>query len=153
MVTNPTNRKNIIAGQNDYRIGFDHCGYDWSLTAGTLGVIRVPPFYQFVGGDGHTFDACSDPTATFDSQGNAYVGGVLFDITSGREPFVVAKSNAGIGGACTHSPDPAGGFQTFRDTPLGVVANDNDPNIAHDKEFIVADSTKSSPSTWWNPRR
>jgi hypothetical protein len=145
VITNPTNQKNMIAGQNDSRIGFNHCGYDWSFDGGDTWGDQVPPFYQFVLADGHTADACSDPTATYDSKGNAYVGGVLFDISSAASAFVVAKSNAGIGGAFYHSPDPAGGFQTFRDTPLGVVANDNDPNIAHDKEFIVADSSKSSP--------
>ena len=94
--------------------------------------------------DGHTADACSDPTATFDSQGNAYVGGVLFDVGSAASAFVVAKSNAGIGGAFYHSPAP-GPFQTYSDTPLGVVASDNDPNIFNDKEFIVADASKWSP--------
>jgi hypothetical protein len=145
VVANPTNPRNLIAGQNDSRIGFNHCGYDWSFDRGRTWGDQVPPFFQFVMADGHTADACSDPTATFDSQGNAYVGGVLFDVGSAASAFVVAKSNAGIGGAFYHSPDPAGGFQTYRDTPLGVVASDNDPNIFHDKEFIVADSTSSSP--------
>jgi hypothetical protein len=145
VVANPTNSRNLIAGQNDSRIGFNHCGYDWSFDRGKTWGDQVPPFYQFVMADGHTADACSDPTATFDSQGNAYVGGVLFDVGSAASAFVVAKSNAGIGGAFYHSPNPAGGFQTYRDTPLGVVASDNDPNVFHDKEFIVADSTSSSP--------
>jgi hypothetical protein len=145
VVANPTNSRNLIAGQNDSRIGFNHCGYDWSRDRGKTWGDQVPPFYQFVMADGHTADACSDPTATFDSKGNAYVGGVLFDVGSAASAFVVAKSNAGIGGAFYHSPDPAGGFQTYRDTPLGVVASDNDPHIFHDKEFIVADSTSSSP--------
>jgi hypothetical protein len=145
VVANPTNSRNLIAGQNDSRIGFNHCGYDWSRDRGKTWGDQVPPFYQFVMADGHTADACSDPTATFDSHGNAYVGGVLFDVGSAASAFVVAKSNAGIGGAFYHSPNPAGGFQAYRDTPLGVVASDNDPNIFHDKEFIVADSTSSSP--------
>jgi hypothetical protein len=145
VVANPTNSRNLIAGQNDSRIGFNHCGYDWSNDRGKTWGDQVPPFFQFVMADGHTADACSDPTATFDSKGNAYVGGVLFDVGSAASAFVVAKSNAGIGGAFYHSPNPAGGFQTYRDTPLGVVASDNDPNIFHDKEFIVADSTSSSP--------
>jgi hypothetical protein len=145
VVANPTNSRNLIAGQNDSRIGFNHCGYDWSRDRGKTWGDQVPPFYQFVMADGHTADACSDPTATFDSQGNAYAGGVLFDVGSAASAFVVAKSNAGIGGAFYHSPNPAGGFQTYRDTPLGVVASDNDPNVFHDKEFIVADSTSSSP--------
>jgi hypothetical protein len=145
VVANPNDSRNLIAGQNDSRIGFNHCGYDWSFDRGKTWGDQVPPFYQFVMADGHTADACSDPTATFDSKGNAYVGGVLFDVGSAASAFVVAKSNAGIGGAFYHSPDPAGGFQTYRDTPLGVVASDNDPNIFNDKEFIVADSTSSSP--------
>ena len=33
---------------------------------------QTPPFWQFLLRDGHTADACSDPTATFDSKGNAY---------------------------------------------------------------------------------
>lgn len=141
---NPTNLKNLIAGQNDSRIGFNHCGYAFSFDAGNTWGDQIPPFYQFTLGDGHTADACSDPTATFDADGNAYVGGVLFDIASPASAFVVAKSNAGIGGAFYHTPAPLS-FQTYRDTPLGVVASDSDPNIAHDKEFIVADASTSSP--------
>ncbi len=141
---NPTNPQNLIAGQNDSRIGFNHCGYDWSFDGGRTWGDQVPPFYQFVLADGHTADACSDPTATFDADGNAYVGGVLFDINSAASAFVVAKSNAGIGGAFYHTPASLS-FQTYRDTPLGVIASDNDPNVFHDKEFIVADASKSSP--------
>lgn len=144
VVTNPNNRKNLIAGQNDSRLGFNHCGYDWSFDGGKTWGDQIPPFYQFIAGDGHTFDACSDPTATFDSKGNAYIGGVLFDIGSAASAFVVAKSNNPIGGAFYHSPKVQS-FQEYRDTPLGVVANDNDPNVFHDKEFIVADSNSSSP--------
>jgi hypothetical protein len=31
---NPLDERNIIAGQNDSRIGFNHCGYDWSFDGG-----------------------------------------------------------------------------------------------------------------------
>ena len=144
VVVNPTNPSNLIAGQNDSRIGFNRCGYDWSFDGGRTWGDQIPPFYQFVMADGHTADACSDPTATFDANGNAYVGGVLFDINSAASAFVVAKSNAGIGGAFYHTP-AAGSFQTYSDTPLGVIASDNDPNVFHDKEFIVADASPSSP--------
>ena len=144
IAVNPTNSLNLIAGQNDSRVGFNKCGYDWSFDGGRTWGDQLPPFYQFVNGDGVTFDACSDPTATFDSQGNAYVGGVLFEINYADSAFVVAKSNAGIGGAFYHSPKVQP-FQTYRDVPLGVIANDNDPNIFNDKEFIVADASKTSP--------
>lgn len=144
VAVNPTNPKNLIAGQNDSSIGFNHCGYDFSFDGGRTWGSQVPPFYQFVLKDGHTADACSDPTATFDAQGNAYAGGVLFDINSVASAFVVMKSNAGIGGAFWHTPK-AGTFQAYSDTPVGVVASDNDPNVFNDKEFIVADATASSP--------
>ena len=141
---NPTNPNNLIAGQNDSRIGFNHCGYDWSFDGGKTWGDMVPPFYQFTLGDGHTADACSDPTATFDSVGNAYVGGLLFDVASPANAFVVAKSNAGIGGAFYHSPRVQS-FQEYRNTPLGVIANDTNPDIFNDKEFIVSDANAGSP--------
>lgn len=144
IAVNPTNPNNLIAGQNDSRIGFNHCGYAWSFDGGKTWGDQVPPFYQFLLASGHTADACSDPTATFDAAGNAYVGGVLFDVASPASAFVVAKSNAGIGGAFYHTP-AALSFQAYRNTPLGVVANDNNPDIFHDKEFIVADSNPASP--------
>src|SRR6266446_3839593 len=31
VAVNPTDPSNIIAGQNDSRIGFNHCGFDYSL--------------------------------------------------------------------------------------------------------------------------
>lgn len=144
IAVNPKNTKNLIAGQNDSRIGFNHCGYAWSFDGGKTWGDQVPPFYGFQLAGGHTADACSDPTATFDADGNAYVGGVLFDVASPASAFVVAKSNAGIGGAFYHSPAPLP-FQEYRTAPLGVVANDNNPDIFHDKEFIVADQSESSP--------
>src|SRR5205085_1564573 len=83
-------------GQNDSRIGFNHCGYDWSLDrGGTWGDTGTspPPFWQTILLDGHTTDACSDPAATFDHLGNAYVTGILFDIVSAANGIFVAKSN------------------------------------------------------------
>jgi hypothetical protein len=144
IAVNPTNPNNLIAGQNDSRIGFNHCGYDYSFDGGRTWGDMVPPFWQFVLEGGHTSDACSDPTVTFDSKGNAYVGGVFFDINTPASAFLVMKSNAPIGGAFYHNPgeDP---FQEFLTANPGVIANDNDPNIFHDKEFIVADSFKGSP--------
>ena len=142
---NPTNEKNIIAGQNDSRIGFNHCGYDWSFDGGKRWGDQVPPFWQFVLLDGHTADACSDPTLAWDSQGNAYAGGVFFDLNSGANAVLAMKSNAPNGGSFYHSPDPTGGFQEYRDTPAGVIANDDGNEFANDKELMTADSNPSSP--------
>jgi hypothetical protein len=140
---NPTDSSNFVAGQNDSRIGFNHCGYDWSFDGGRTWGDLIPPFWGFVMADGHTSDACSDPTATFDADGNVYIGGVLFDVGSAASAFVVMKSNADFGGAFYHSPAPSA-FQTFG-TTAGVVASDNNPNIFNDKEFIVADASSGSP--------
>jgi hypothetical protein len=144
VVANPNNVNNLIAGQNDSSIGFNKCGYDFSFDGGSTWGSLIPPFYQFQLGDGHTADACSDPTATFDANGNAYIAGVLFDVSFPASAFVVSKSNAPIGGAFYHTPDSTLSFQTYRSNPLGVVANDNNACIFHDKEFIVADASPAS---------
>jgi hypothetical protein len=142
VVANPRNPRNLIAGQNDSRIGFNHCGYDWSFDGGKTWGDQVPPFWQFLQGDLHTSDACSDPTVTFDADGNAYVGGVFFDIASAASSFLVMKSNWPLGGQFYHNP-AEGAFQEFSTSAPGVVASDNDPDVAHDKEYIVADANVS----------
>ncbi|MBI1816389.1 MAG: exo-alpha-sialidase [Deltaproteobacteria bacterium] len=141
---NPTNAMNLVAGQNDSRLGFNHCGFDWSFDGGRTWGDLVPPFYEFVMGDGHTADACSDPSATFDRDGNAYISGILFDISTPVSAIVVAKSRKNIGGRFFHSP-AASPFQLYETLPLGIVVNDNDAAIFNDKQFIVADASKSSP--------
>jgi hypothetical protein len=144
VAVNPLDDDHLIAGQNDSRIGLNHCGYGWSFDGGATWGDQTPPFWQFVLLDGHTADACSDPTATFDSKGNAYVAGIIFDVNSAANAIVVAKSNASIGGTFYHTP-ASPSFQAYRNVPLGVVANDNNPLILHDKEFIVADANAGSP--------
>src|SRR6266508_1871834 len=141
---NPNNANNLVAGQNDSRIGFNHCGYDWSFDGGRTWGDQVPPFWQFQLLDGHTSDACSDPTAAFDAEGNVYVGGVFFDLASPANAVLVAKSNAPIGGAFYHSPANMS-FQEYRDVPLVVVANDPGPAIFNDKELMTADAHSGSP--------
>src|SRR5439155_2591881 len=142
---NPLNAQNMIAGQNDSRLGYNHCGYDWTLDGGNHWGDQTPPFWQYALLDNHTSDACSDPTVAFDSQGNAYVAGVIFDVNSAASSIVVAKSNAGLNGSFYHSPDPTGGLQEYRDTPLGVVSADASSAASNDKEFIAADAHASSP--------
>jgi hypothetical protein len=144
VVANPKNPRHLIGGQNDSRIGFNHCGYDWSFDGGRTWGDQVPPFWQFLQLDGHTSDACSDPTATFDADGNIYVGGVIFDVASAASSIIVEKSNAAFGGQFYHTPAP-GPNQQFSNNPPGIPATDDDPCIAHDKEFVVADSGAASP--------
>jgi hypothetical protein len=140
----PTNNKHLIAGQNDSRLGFNKCGYDWSFDGGKTWGDMVPPFYQRLNPDGVTYDACSDPTATFDADGNAYIAGVFFELNLADSGLLVLKSNADAGGTFYHNPG-TGAFQEYLVSSPGVVAENNDPNILNDKEFIVADASKTSP--------
>lgn len=146
IAVNPTDSKNLIAGQNDSRIGYNHCGYDWTTDKGKSWGDQIPPFYQFALADGHTADACSDPTATFDNAGNAYVGGVLFDACGGcaASALVVEKSNAAYKGSFYHTPNSSLSLQAYRDNPLGVVESVDGTTVSEDKEFVVADANASS---------
>ncbi len=145
---NPRDFDNVVAGQNDSVIGFNHCGYDWSYNEGkdwgSVGT-APPPFWQQFLADNRTSDACSDPAGSFDHLGNVYVTGVFFN--AGPYPangIFVAKSNWPNGGALYHAPDSALTFQEYRTAPLGVVVNDTGENF-HDKELMIADSRPSSP--------
>jgi hypothetical protein len=140
---NPRDERNMAAGQNDSRIGFNHCGYDWTFDGGHDWGDQVPPFWQYQLDDGHTADACSDPTLAWDSRGNLYSGGVLFDVAADANAVIVMKSNAGNGGSFFHTPAPLA-FQEYRTTPVGVVNSDPGINF-NDKELLAADSWVSSP--------
>jgi hypothetical protein len=146
---NPRDFSNVLAGQNDSMVGFNHCGYDWSLHGGkqwgSVGT-QPPPFYQelFVQTN-DTADACSDPAGTFDHLGNAYVTGVFFDVADIESSIWVAKSRWPIKGRFYHIPNDAAPFQLYRTDVMGEPAGDNDPDIFHDKELMVADSRPNSP--------
>jgi hypothetical protein len=56
IVVNPVDPDNLLAGQNDSRIGFNHCGYDFSNDGGKTWGDLLPPFWQFFLKDGHTAD-------------------------------------------------------------------------------------------------
>jgi hypothetical protein len=142
---NPKDFDNVLAGQNDSVIGFNHCGYDWSFDRGrNWGSVGTapPPFWQQFLADGRTSDACSDPAGTFDHLGNAYVTGVFFNVNYPANGIFVAKSNWPNGGAFYHIPAQIP-FQEYRTVPMGVVVNDEGANF-HDKELIIADSRPDS---------
>jgi hypothetical protein len=144
---NPTDFSNVLAGQNDSMVGFNHCGYDFSLdfghTWGSAGT-SPPPFYQELFVTGDTADACSDPAGTFDHLGNAYVTGVFFEVADVESSIWVAKSNARNAGTFYHEPRQVP-FQEARTAVMGEPASDADPDIFHDKELMVADSRPNSP--------
>ena len=157
IVYNPANPNNLIAGQNDSRVGFNQCSIAWSLDNGQHWGDLLPPFRQkinnpaaevatpadpnrhtILGGPGtfHTYDAGSDPAPAFDSQGRGFFTCVAFDVFS----------DAGLLYA-TQSPSSAQGSFFFNIDTLGrhfVVDEENSPHIVLDKPFIAADTFKSS---------
>ena len=105
IAVNPLDPSNILVGQNDSRIGFNHCGYAWTLDGGSHWGDQTPPFFQVPLLNQKPAEACANPTVAWDSEGNAYIAGTIFDIAAPENAVVVAKSNAKIHGAFFHSPD------------------------------------------------
>jgi hypothetical protein len=154
---NPADPTNLLAGQNDSRIGFNHCGIDWSIDSGAKWGDLLPPFWQRLNnpnqafphaiqpdaGTNHTYDAASDPTVAMDAAGNGYFSCVVFDLNDNASGVIVAQSPAVSKGSFFFNV-PANG-------PAFIVTEDNaGPGntdvVAHDKEFIAADSYASSPN-------
>lgn len=156
---NPANPDNLLAGQNDSRVGYNQCGIDYSLDNGKTWGDLLPPFRQKVNqplaevatasdpnrhtilgspGTEHTYDADSDPTVAFDSQGNGFFSCVAFDVNSDASLLWVGLS----------PKEAQGSF--FYNLPAHsrryVVAEDNSIHVFHDKNFITADKYASSPN-------
>ena len=147
IAVNPTNRRNLIAGQNDSRVGFNQCGFDWSFDGGVHWGDMIPPFHQVLLGNGHVGDFCSDPTVAFDSQGNAFAGGIEISIDFLDSAILVGRSDAGIGGAFYHNPDQSDPFHQYKNDVMGVVVETFDETgcVFNDKELMAADATAASP--------
>src|SRR6266487_4420865 len=118
---NPADPSNLLAGQNDSRVGFNQCGIDWSTDNGKHWGDLLPPFRQnlnspedvvadgsghpnshtIVGGPGtlHTYDAGSDPTVAFDSSGRGYFSCVIFDVFDDASAIYVTASPTGAQGS------------------------------------------------------
>jgi hypothetical protein len=156
---NPADPKNLIAGQNDSRVGYNQCGIDWSTDEGKHWGDQLPPFRQHenapeldgpstanpndntIQGDAgtfHTYDAGSDPAVAVDSQGRAYFSCVVFDVFTNANGLYVTQSPAGADGAfyfnipSSITTNPTKRFLVVEDNPVG-------PYAISDKNFIAAD--------------
>jgi hypothetical protein len=159
IIFNPVDRNNLLAGQNDSRVGYNQCGISWSLDNGLHWGDLIPPFRQkhnnpaaeeptaadpnrhtVVGGPGtiKTYDFGSDPAVAFDSAGRGFFSCLALDVVTDASLVYV-----------TQSPPEAKGSYFFNLAPFSrewVVAEDNSPAASHDKEFIVADTNPRSPN-------
>jgi hypothetical protein len=159
IVYNPANPNNLVAGQNDSRVGFNQCGIDWSTDDGRHWGDLLPPFRQrlnnpaselatatdpnnhtIVGGPGtgHTYDADSDPAPAFDSQGRAFFTCLAFDVATNASLVYATQSPAAAQGSFFFNIDTAG--RSF------IVDEENDPSASLDKPFITADTFMQSPN-------
>jgi hypothetical protein len=159
IVFNPANPRNLLAGANDSRVGFNQCSIAWSTDSGETWGDLLPPFRQkinnpdgetaitgdpnshtILGGPGtlHTYDAGSDPAMAFDSQGRGFYTCVAFDVFTNAAMVYVAQSPLGAQGSFFRN---IGSFsRSF------VVVEDNNPNVFHDKPFNTADIFPGSPN-------
>jgi hypothetical protein len=154
---NPADPSNILAGQNDSRVGFNQCGIDWSTDSGQHWGDLLPPFRQHINApdqDGvntiqgnagtlHTYDAASDPATAFDNAGNGYFGCVIFDVFTNATGLFVTQSPAAAKGSFFFNVPSIG--------PRFIVVEDNSgpgftSTVFHDKPFIAADTFASSPN-------
>ena len=165
---NPSDPSNIVAGQNDSRIGYNKCGFDYSFDGGKHWGDGLPPFYQkenrpendvpnasnpnrntIVGGRGthHTYDAGSDPAITWDSAGRAFFSCVVFDVNTNASGVLVTQSPQGAGGSFYDNVAAAGrNFVVVEDNNDPISATSFPRVVFHDKEFIAADPFPNSPN-------
>jgi hypothetical protein len=152
VAVNPTNAKNVLISQNDYRRGDGSCGVDWSMDGGThWGSELAPAGFGLPvldnGGVRHYWTSGGDTSVAFDSTGEAYLMCQVFDRgfpTDERGP------NAAFG---------ASGFMIFRSADGGaswsfpgdyvkVTGGSEDPNATIgllDKEYMTIDNNPDSP--------
>jgi len=159
IVYNPVNPNNLVAGQNDSRVGFNQCSIAWSVDDGEHWGDLLPPFRQklnnpagqvatatdpnnhtIIGGAGtlHTYDAGSDPAPAFDSRGRAFFSCLAFDVLTNASMLYSVQS-----------PIAAHGAFFFNIATLGrhfIVDEENSPAAALDKPFIAADTFTRSPN-------
>jgi hypothetical protein len=154
---NPVDPNNLLAGQNDSRVGFNQCGIDWSTDNGKHWGDLLPPFRQRINnplqmeptpadpnrntiqggpGTGHTYDVGSDPAPAMDSSGRGYFSCVIFDVNTFASGVYVTMSPVGADGSF---------FYNVIGRPFMAV-EDNSPLVLHDKNLIAADRYPSSPN-------
>jgi hypothetical protein len=157
---NINNPNNLVAGQNDSRVGFNQCGIDFSTNNGSAWGDMLPPFRQHLNdpqsdtaaangtpnqntladdpGTFHTYDAASDPVNATDSHSRAFFSCVVFDIADNASGVFVTESPTGAEGSFYYNVPELG--STF------MPVEDNNPVILYDKEWIAADHYAHSPN-------
>jgi hypothetical protein len=90
---NPTHRKNIVAGMNDYRLGWASSGVAASSDGGYSWYDTWIPFPSLPNGD--NLDGGGDPAITFDRAGVVYYADINFNRTDDTNGIWVSRSTNG----------------------------------------------------------
>lgn len=143
VAVNPTNAANIVAAQNDYRLGDSRCGVDWTLDGGEHWGSQILPTSFHAPGQvaaRHYWDANGDPVVAFDSSGTAYYSCLLFDRG-------VIADNGDDASAITVFRSVDGGASWSFDADLVAFSpGDGSDGVGlHDKEWMAIDTGKKSP--------
>lgn len=145
IAADPNHPEHLVASANDYVRGDGTCGGYWSSDGGrtwndsTLpaGFVRGTTF----GVLREYFQSCGDTSVAWDSKGNAYELGLMFN----------------RGTPVTNNPDISTGIYVFRSTgnhgaswsfpgrPVAELANMTSSNVLLDKPYMTVDSWPSSP--------
>jgi hypothetical protein len=151
---NPTNFRNIVAGANDYRLGFGSSGFYASTDNGNHWYDGILPFPSLPNGD--NLDGGGDPAVAFDRAGVVYWSEINFNRTDDTNGvFVMRSTNGGftwtrpcvpINGASPNDDQAAcGGPGDPRKPGDGVVTFQQDNNNAadfsvtfNDKEYLTS---------------
>jgi hypothetical protein len=154
--TNPVLPKNLVAGANDYRLGFGSSGVYASTDNGQKWYGSITPFPSIPGARDH-LDGGGDPAIVFDRAGVAYYAQIRFMRENDSNGIFVNRStNGGFTwsrpcveirttqepatdpGRCGGAGDPrqpGDGRVTFFDDPDGML---NGSAPFDDKEYIAA---------------
>jgi hypothetical protein len=143
VAVNPTDPRNVLISQNDYRFGDGRCGVDWSLDGGrTWGSQLAPSGFTAPGftAPRHYWDAGGDTSVGFDSTGEAYLMCQVFN----RGPTSDLDGNAS-GFFLFRSAD-GGASWSFPGSPVAQSDGTGADGIGLlDKEYMTIDAGAASP--------
>ena len=149
---NPVVPRNVIAGANDYRLGWGSSGFYASTDSGQTWYNAITPFPS-APGDDH-IDGGGDPVIAFDRAGVAYYSQLRFERETDRNGIFVNRSTNGgytWSRPCVPEGTPPSDGSSFCASPLDprepgdgtvVFQDDNDKNpdfsvTFHDKEWMT----------------
>ena len=154
---NPLQPRNIVGGQNDYRLGWGTSGVNASTDNGHSWYSTILPFPSLPSGD--NLDGGGDPAVVFDRAGLVYYAEINFNRTDDTNGIWVMRStnggftwtrpcvaidttpmdpadDASVCGGVGDPRQPGDGTVVFQQDPTPGVLNGDAP--FHDKEYIAA---------------